>query len=185
MASLESRVEQARGLGLDLTPPKLALLDDPLEFIQADHARHRVLCAALRRYAANGAAPEDEARRAVAYLAIDLPLHHRDEDEDLFPALRRRAVLADDLGAALTRLAEDHRTSQSHAELITDALSGNAARGEVAIGEAAQASMRSYASSEHRHLAIENAVILTIARIRLTRGDLAAMSRAMAIRRGL
>jgi hypothetical protein len=45
--------------------------------------------------------------------------------------------------------------------------------------------MLAYATGEHRHLAAENGIVLAIARIRLTRGDLAKMSRSMKQRRGL
>ena len=45
--------------------------------------------------------------------------------------------------------------------------------------------MQAYASSEGGHLAIENGIVLAIARIRLTRGDLGAMARGMKARRGV
>ena len=42
-----------------------------------------------------------------------------------------------------------------------------------------------YALGELRHLAIENAVVLALARIRLKRPDLKAISRSMKARRGM
>jgi hypothetical protein len=44
--------------------------------------------------------------------------------------------------------------------------------------------MRGFAEAERRHLVFENAVILPLARARLTDDDRAAMLAAMAARRG-
>jgi hypothetical protein len=45
--------------------------------------------------------------------------------------------------------------------------------------------MKAYAASEHRHLAMENSIVMAIARIRLKSADLAAISQAMKQRRGV
>ena len=175
------RVRPAERLVLERMPG--ALLDEPLEYIFADHFRQRSLCAALKRYAAEGSAPPAEARDAVSFLTQDLDWHHHDEDDDLFPALARRALPEDDLDLALARLEEDHRRGVPMVRAIVEALAAEGAGDRIKLGRAARDVMRAYAASEHLHLAIENGIVLAIARIRLTRRDLAAISASMKARR--
>lgn len=166
-------------------PIPFALLDEPLDYIFADHFRQRSIIAALRRFVAAGKATRVEADMVVAYLERDLPLHHEDEDEDLFPAVRRRALPEDDLGGVLARLREDHRQTQPMVEMIAASLSASPARDTIRIDSSTREVMLAYAAGEHRHLAIENGIVLAIARIRLTRNDLKTISRAMKARRGV
>ncbi len=168
-----------------LEPLPLALLDDPLEYILADHARQRALCEGLRRLAATGLAPLAEADHIVTYLGRDLDWHHEDEDRDLFPMLARRALPEDDLGPALVRLGEDHERAEPAARAIIDALSRPGRDDPIRLDDAAREVMRAYAASEHQHLAIENGVVMAIARVRLKRADLKSISAAMKIRRGV
>ena len=100
-----------------------AMLDEPLEYIFADHARQRAVCAALQEFAEVGWASRSEADRVTAFLTHDRPIHHADEEEDLFPLLRRRSVPDDNLGAVLARLGEDHRRGDAIVEDIVAALS--------------------------------------------------------------
>ena len=162
----------------------LALLDEPLEYIFADHFRHRAICAALRRFASERRASRAEADQAVAFLTQDLILHRQDEDEDLFPAVRRRALPEDDLGAILARLDDDHRRAEHAAEAIVAALAARPADDPLRINVGTAELLNAYAAAENRHLAIENGVILAIARLRLNRRDVAAISRNMKQRRG-
>jgi hemerythrin-like domain-containing protein len=163
----------------------VALLDTPLDYILVDHFRQRSLCATLRRLAGAGSVDRPEADMIVDYLRRDLPLHHRDEEEDLFPRLRRRLLPEDELEPALIRLVDEHRRFQPTVDAIMTQLAARSAEAPVALGRAACKSMLAYATGEHRHLAAENGIVLAIARIRLTRGDLAKMSRSMKQRRGL
>jgi hemerythrin-like domain-containing protein len=167
-----------------LAPPRFALIDDPLEYILADHLRQRSLCAVLKRFAEAGFAARGEADAVIGFLERDLPLHLEDEDTDLFPLLRKRAMPEDDLGVALARLSDDHRRGERMAGDIVAALAARPGERRQRLDSQACDLMRAYAASEHRHLAIENAVLLTLARIRLTRGDLKAMARSMKARRG-
>jgi hypothetical protein len=170
-------------LSIEAIPP--ALLDDPLAYIFADHFRQRRLCAALRHHAETGHVDRPEAEMITAYLRRDLVLHYRDEDEDLFPLLLRRALPEDDLAAALGRLAQDHRQSRQSLEAIIGALTGRPAEDPVKLGRGMCKLMLAYAASEHLHMAAENGIVLAIARIRLRREDLKAMSRTMKERRGV
>jgi hemerythrin-like domain-containing protein len=166
-------------------PAPLNLLGQPLDFILAEHHRHRSFCARLRQSAEMRQISRVDADRIVAYLTQDIELHHADEDEDLFPALRKRALPEDDLGAVLARLGEDHRRGAAMIEAIVDALSLNPAADIVRIDTRTAEIMQVYAASEHRHLAVENAVVLAIAGVRLHRSDLSRISRNMKARRGV
>lgn len=169
----------------DTAPPPFALLNEPLAYILAAHLRQRAVCAVLRRFASDHIASRDEADRVTAFLTGDLRLHHEDEDLDLYPILRRRALPADGLGVTLARLGEEHRQGAAMAELIVEALSARPADDPVHIPGATAEAMQAFAASEMRHLALENGVVLTLARIRLTRPDLKAISQGMKARRGV
>jgi hemerythrin-like domain-containing protein len=162
-----------------------ALLDAPLDYIFADHFRQRQLCGLLSKFANDGVADEREARAVLAFLESDLVLHHLDEEQDLFPALRRRARPEDELGDVMEQLGDDHDRGEAHARVIRKALAADAAGASIPLDGAARAAMRRYAGTQHRHLAVENGIVLSIARIRLTKADLSAMSRSMKVRRGL
>ena len=166
-------------------PPSLALIDHPLAFIQAEHLRHRAYCAMLARFAQTRQASRNDADRLIAFLVADLALHHADENEDLFPVLRRRALPEDNLGAVLAQLSEDHHRQTAVVEDIVSTLSRHPASGSLRFDTAMAETIQAYVARENRHLAIENAVVLTIAAVRLSRHDLKAMSRAMKARRGV
>lgn len=166
-------------------PPALGQLDQPLEYLFVDHQRHRAACLALRGFADLRLAERVEADQMIAYLSADMPLHHEDEEADLYPALRRRAEPTDELGPVLARLIQDHRNGERMADSVVDALGARPAEDPVHIDVATVELMQAYAALEGRHLAIENAVVLSIARIRLKRSDLRAVSRGMKARRGV
>lgn len=177
--------EVARHAGAWPPPPPLTLIDQPLDFIQAEHLRNRTYCVALATLSQRRQISRADADRMIAYLTADLALHYADEDEDLFPTLRRRALPEDDLGAVLARLGEDHRRQIALAEEIAADLSRNPAQEIVRLDTPAIEAMQAYVASENRHLAIENAVVLTIASVRLNRNDLRSLSRSMKARRGV
>jgi hemerythrin-like domain-containing protein len=161
------------------------LLHEPLDYILADHVRQRAVCTLLRSFIVAKRAKAEDARLVLDYLKHDLELHHADEEKDLFPMLRRRALPEDELDKVLDRLAEDHRRSEALIADIKRHLSQAAVNGEVPLRAPAREALEAYAAAEHRHLAIENAVVMTIAGVRLNRGDLRMLGRNMAARRGL
>lgn len=170
---------------LRLVTIPFAQLDDPLAYLLADHARQRAVCAALQDFAATGRASRDEADQVISFLVQDRVIHHADEDLDLFPAVSRRLLPEDNLGAVLARLREDHRRSDILADAVVAVLSAHPNRKVVRIDATAREALQFYAADEQRHLAIENGVVLAIAAIRLTRRDLRLMSSHMKARRGV
>ncbi len=162
-----------------------SLIDAPLDYILADHFRQRSVCIALQRFAREGRVARSEADMVIAFLDHDLPLHHEDEDQDLFPAVRRRSLPEDDLGMVLARLSEDHRLSDVMVHAIIEVLASTPAANPVKLDRQARDVMLAYAASEHRHLAMENGIVMAIARIRLKPSDLKPISHAMKLRRGV
>jgi hemerythrin-like domain-containing protein len=167
------------------SPLPLPLLDQPLEYLFAEHLRHRSYCAMLMHFVQRREAAEADIGRMVRFLTEECALHYADENEDLFPALRRRALPEDDLASALARLESDHDRLGELAEEIVDNLGKTHGVQPARFGIQARNAMRTYAASETRHLAFENAVILSIAGVRLHRNDLRAISQSMKARRGL
>jgi hypothetical protein len=171
--------------GLAIASLPLALLDEPLDYILADHGRKRQICASLLEIAGARKVSRLAADRITAFLIGELRLHHADEDEDLFPALRRRLLPDDDLGLVLARLGEDHRRSEAMIDAAASALTRNPAADPVRLSSGECELLQVYANAEQRHLALENGVVMGIARVRLTRGDLKAISDTMKARRGV
>jgi hypothetical protein len=168
-----------------IEPLPFALIDEPLDYMFADHFRGRCMCLMLQRFAQTRCASRSHADSVIAFLTRDLPLHHADEETDLFPLLRKRALPEDDLGIPLARLAADHRALEAQSDRIVDTLAASPGTDPVVISKADAEACLAYAAGEKTHIAIENGIVLVIARIRLTRNDLSALSRAMKIRRGV
>lgn len=171
-----------------LMPVPHEFLSAPLEYIAAEHARQRCVCAYLRHMAADGTAARADVEAVVMFMTTDQSQHHDDEDVDLFPALRRRASQEDALEPILDRLARDHVAIDRLAETIVTLLvreleSHGSHASTIKIDEACSAAMSAYATSLLQHLSIENSITLVLARKRLTSRDLAGISWSMTARR--
>ena len=166
-------------------PVAFALLETPLEYTVAAHLHHRLACARLRGLGRQRIVGRAEADLAIAYLTGDLRLQHDDEDIDIYPALRRRARPADDLGDVLARLNADHRRAGAIADNIVASLASSHDGDPVHMNAAFAEMMKGFAASELRHLALENGIVLPIARIRLSGLDLLEISNSMKARRGV
>lgn len=169
--------------GTVATPVALHLLSKPLDYILAEHMRLRAVCAMLRRFADDGAIARNDADMIRRYLETDLPLHRQDEEADLFPLLRKHARSVDDLRDTLVHLAQDHQRMQMMQLGVIEALGQDANRPNVVLSGAAIALLRNFADSEHRHIAIENGIVLAIARTRLNAKYLIVMATSMKARR--
>lgn len=169
----------------EILAPPLRLLAEPIEYIWMEHFRQRCICRALRMLAAGQDIAGDVAEKIAEAMQHDLPLHHRDEDEDLFPLLRARAHPEDGLEPLLAQLSHDHGRGELSARKLAATLSG-ASRGTcLKLGPAAAKLAAQYARNEQRHLAIENGIVMVMARKRLSSKDLEALTHAMRARRGV
>ncbi|MFZ5729685.1 MAG: hemerythrin domain-containing protein [Pseudomonadota bacterium] len=162
------------------------LLREPLEWFFAEHYRHRQLCRLVEEVAAASAFAAEPITRILDFIRYDLALHVIDEEEDLFPLLRRRALPEDEIENALGRLSAEHRADVAHAEAVRTRLEACLSACKApGLDPQAKSTLVTFARHELRHLALENAVVLPIARLRLSTEDLLALSRRLAARRGL
>lgn len=162
------------------------LLREPLEWFFAEHYRHRQLCRLVEEVAAAKSFEPEPITRILDFIRYDLALHVIDEEEDLFPLLRRRALPEDEIENALGRLSAEHRADVAHAEAVRTRLeSCLSARKPPGLDPQTRSALLTFARHELQHLALENAVVLPIARLRLSAEDLLALSRRLAARRGL
>lgn len=171
---------------VEIEPSPPGLLSEPIDYIFAEHYRQRQIChnlEAVAEAATFAAAPLAE---LLDYLRYDLELHVIDEEEDLFPLLRRRCLPEDEIDRALGLLSAEHAADRVLAREVRDGLEAcRLARRPPAQANGLADTLRSFAHRERRHVALENAVVLPIARLRLTVNDQAVLARRMAARRGL
>jgi hemerythrin-like domain-containing protein len=153
---------------------------DPLDAILADHYRIRAMLALLQDLARGRATPrvrEILGRALLSFLRLDLPRHLAIEEAHVFPLLEQRLRPSDLLDPSLRRLAEQHRAAEAAMALLIEEIE------RLLRDPAAQPAPRLrrcaalFAQEEQRHLAVENAVVLPLARARLTRRDLAGLAR--------
>lgn len=164
------------------------LLIEPIEYIFADHCRQRDMCKVLQSLAKQKTSAEaavQSAELVLECLTHDLPLHIADEEKDLFPYLKKRAKPKDNVDNLLRLLSMEHERDH---QLVTAVVAGleKMPRGLSAeetsdFNTAAEV----LAASHLSHLDWENAVVLDLARRRLTDDDQKAMAISMAARRSI
>jgi len=152
-----------------------------LDLIEHEHRIQAQLCDALERIA--DGLPDDVDRRLCAHVAdslkFEIPLHHRDEECGLFPLIEKRALASDNIHDILARLALEHATDESFASELLESLE-TLARGEtVRNPDMVGYMLRSFFESYRRHIHWENAVVIPLARARLTDGDVDELADAM------
>ncbi len=167
-----------------LTPGKLL---SPLDAILLEHDRQHAIAdwlLALGKSQQLGPVLE-KAEALLAFLTVDLLLHHKDEEDDLFPMLRLRCNPEDKLEGILAELDRDHAAESF---LIRDiavdlrvTLNGQDLEGPARF----LSGLCIFAEGQQRHLLWENKVVLPLAGKRLTPEDLEVLGRNMAARRGI
>ena len=173
------------------TPPMIApmprdLLGNPLEFFMADHLRQRAAFALIEQLATVDTLDRALATHVLDFLGTDMVAHVLDEEDDLFPLLRRRCEPEDDIEHVLGDLSAEHAADERIALEVraglAEALEAGCAAGDI---EYLRKRMLAFAYAESRHLALENGIILPLARARLTKDDLRDLSERMTKRRAV
>lgn len=179
----ESHLDRDTGTirGARAARPQLSASECPIEAIYEEHFNQRQLCADMELLAAATQPRAELARRILVNLCRDLPMHFDDEEKALFPRLRARALPEDELDKTLNRLAREHEIAEAAFALLVPALACMA-DGALPAPEDRDALCR-LAASERRHLIVENAILLPLARLRLTEADKAALMAEMCARR--
>lgn len=168
-----------------LEPLPTELLRRPLEYILADHLRQRVLCVLCEQVAQAKHFDTATAKEIVDYLKSDMVVHIIDEEQDLFPLIRRRAEDGDDIERALGQLSGEHATDQGLAQDIAQGLEMALASPGVELDDNLRTALRQFAHNERQHLALENATVMPLAKVRLSDRDLQDLAARMAARRGI
>ena len=157
---------------------------EPLPWFVAHHRRHRQMCRVIEGLAAEPDFNPNGIRQVLDYLDNELPVHLQDEEEDLFPLVRLRCEEGDDVGGVLQQLMTEHRGDEALGDALRGGLEHCLAAGLApSLSPETSAALTDYAQRERRHLAIEDAVVLPIARLRLSAGDLEDLGRRLAHRR--
>ncbi len=160
-----------------------SLLSQPLDYLLAGHFRQREVLSLMVQLA-EGSVPEACVAAIAGYLKTDLLLHYADEEVDLFPVLRQRCLPEDGLEAILARLHAEHIVGHSRAAALARDLSAwPALAGRPPIGSTLAADLTSFVTLERLHLALENAILIPLARARLTPADLDRIGERMRLRR--
>lgn len=158
------------------------MLDDPLDFIVEDHARERQVCALIDRLVSMASMKDAEMQQILAFLEDQLPQHLADEEIDLFPMMLERCDPEDEIKKVIDKLLADHGDPLVDAPVIVAIIEGLETPNSV-LSEEESRKMAEFLQHARRHLTLENAIILPIARARLTEADLRTMKTHMVERR--
>lgn len=157
---------------------------DPIEFILSEHLSHRRMCKALERLAEAKEFDGASIAALLDYVRFDLTLHVIDEEEDFFPLLRQRCLPEDKIDDVLSRLAVEHAEDKALSADVRDMLNACLIlRKPPCAIEGGVGALKAFAEHERRHLTLENAVIIPMARRRLDASDLKSLSRRFLDRR--
>jgi hemerythrin-like domain-containing protein len=169
---------------LNTMPPAEQFLS-PLDYIFADHFRQRTLCAMLDRIATEESVDRKAVATVLRFMRGDFGLHVLDEEEDLFPLLRRRTEPEDRIEDILAELCQEHDADRKDASDIVEGLEAIEESGAHRPPTSAfRRLLQRFAANERRHLTVENAIVMPLARARLNADDLRNLGRRMAARRG-
>ena len=162
------------------------LLADPIAWFFAEHHRHREFCDLMQRASMANGYDEQVLSWLLDFVVHELALHVLDEEEDLFPLLRARAQPEDEIEKLLARLSDEHAKDLTRAAAVRRHLEA-CLRQQAPINRnnVRRRALENFAIQERGHLALENAVVLPIARLRLTERDLVQLSSRLATRRGI
>lgn len=167
---MQQTIGDQRGLGRN-----------PLDVIAQAHAMQVQICDAMERIA--DGLPDEVDRRLCAQVAAclqyDLPLHHQDEEEALFPLLRARVKPEDGLDGILERLAAEHLTDTDFASEISEALELLGQGGLVSNPDMLGYMLRGFFERYRRHVHWENTLVMPVALARLTAEDLRELAARM------
>jgi iron-sulfur cluster repair protein YtfE (RIC family) len=162
----------------------VAVERNPLDWFAREHEHHREMCAEMRELASSQTFDRAALVAMAEFVERELAQHLMDEEQELFPLLTRRAEPDDGAEEVLQRLRGEHRHDRDQAQAVAvhlrRCLDERRAPGEDALASLALAS---FATHELTHLALENAVVLPLARLRLSARDLSGLRRRLAQKR--
>jgi len=156
------------------------LLDNPLEFIFAEHYRQRA-AAAILTMIADGEFDERGVKLLINFLETDFDIHIGDEELALFPMLKQHCLPEDKVERVIERLQDEHREDEASNEIIISILKSMTGANNLSDNEKRR--LRVFAEHIRQHLALENGVLLPIARVRLGPAELNVLVQLLKDRR--
>jgi len=164
----------------DIEPPSPELLENPIEFLFVEHNRQRQ-AANILHLVADGEVNKAGVKKLIDFLETDFAVHVADEELCFFPLLMQHCPPEDNIDKLIGRLAEEHKKDEATvtgmSTILSDVLAGKK------LNDKAIRTVRGFAEHILQHLALENAVLLPIARARLNETALHALSDMMKERR--
>ena len=162
--------------------------DEPLEMLAACHERIEAQLCTLEKLiehlAACGAdrAAREAATQVMRYFDTAGANHHRDEDEDVFPLLRRLAAERDrpEVSAVINGLEEDHATMNAQWARLRTRLAAIIEGRDCRLDAE---DVGGFAWLYRRHMEKESALVLPFARETVGETDRAVLGGRMAARR--
>ncbi|WP_188705211.1 hemerythrin domain-containing protein [Silvimonas iriomotensis] len=160
--------------------------DDPVSLLLACHERVRYYLSLLQKLSAHHAThgsdeqARDAARAVLRYFDVAAPLHHQDEDDNLFALLRTRADPA--LSAHIDALAAEHPHLHRQWAALRVALMAIEQGGDAVL---TRDQVEDFVGRYSQHAAREENAVYPHARTLLSEAEREDMGRQMAARRGV
>ena len=174
--------QDGRQADTSIDSPSLDLLSSPLDFLYAEHLRQRQF-AKLLGLIADGVINRRTIAAAAEFVENDLATHILDEEVSFFPLLRPLCQPEDRVDDLLALLSQEHREDEGESERVLSALARLSATEPPS--DADKQTLRSFSDHLRGHLALENGVLLPLARSRMTSEALQLMSQSMSLRRNI
>ena len=156
------------------------LEDSPLDFLFADHHRQRQAVQILLNIA-SGERNERGIQGLMEFLERDFALHIQDEEHDFVPLLCQQCPPEDGITSLAERLSQEHKDDKSSVRRVIKILQNLLHGGQLTAAEGT--AIHAFATHLKTHLAIENGVLLPIARVRMSPDSLSLLARAIRERR--
>lgn len=155
---------------------------DPIDVLFGDHYRIRAMLTLLQdcaRAAMSARVRTDLLHALATFLQIDLRRHLADEEAFLFPLLQRRLSHSDLLDPSIRELLIDHAAMRSLASDLAEQATQLQGQADPMPPSAFRRTAAAFAAAKQQHIALENAVILPLARARLGHADIRALARGL------
>ncbi len=169
----------------NMPPNDLPGFDQPLALLRACHDNILAHCDLLEKLLDHmaGAGPDAEARKTAEkinrYFSTSAELHHRDEEEDLFPRLNRQSLKIAELVYGLKK---EHQQLDTLWKTLSPELKRLPAD---AFSEEFDKAAAGFCSLYRAHIDRENMEFLPLVANSLSQQELAAIGESMAERRGV
>jgi hemerythrin-like domain-containing protein len=156
------------------------LIANPLDFLLNEHLRQRQF-AKILTLIADGVINRRTVRGVIDFITNDLAQHILDEEISLFPVLRPLCEQDDKIDAILGVLADEHREDESTSDDVLAILRKIEKGEKTSLSD--RATLRNFAEHLRHHIALENGVLLPIARARMTADALRIVEQSLKSRR--